>query len=249
MLTIERIYPALKLQRPTEMVRLPGTDRWVITQVNGKIFSFPKSNADVHVAINLKEQEPTWRQTFGIAFHPKFPSEPWCYITGSVGPRHPTEGARISRFKVTDVNKLTIDPESETILARWSSNDHMGGSPKFGADGYLYFSVGDGQRPNPPDPSGTGQDISDLQASVCRIDVDRTSGDLPYRIPDDNPFVKVPGARPEVWAFGLRNPWRIAFHPTRGETNRRAQKKFRRGFAVDSAACCPRIRQTRLTPV
>jgi putative heme-binding domain-containing protein len=110
-----------------------------------------------------------------------------------------------------------IDPATETVLMKWSSTDHNGGNLRFGTDGYLYFSIGDGQPPSPPDPQGTGQDISDVQASILRIDVNNPSEKLPYGIPPDNPFVKVPNARHEIWAFGVRNPWKMAFHPTTNE--------------------------------
>ena len=70
----------------------------------------------------------------------------------------------------------------------WSSVDHMGGSLHFGPDGYLYFSIGDGQRPNPPDPAGTGQDLTDLQSSIIRIDVDDQDENLAYANPGRQSF-------------------------------------------------------------
>src|SRR5262249_29850227 len=80
----------------------------------------------------------------------------------------------------------------------------------FGNDGMLYISTGDGAGPNPPDPLNTGQDISDLLSSVLRIDVDHKDKGKNYAVPKDNPFVKRKGARPEVWAYGFRNPWRMS---------------------------------------
>src|ERR1041384_2790443 len=71
-------------------------------------------------------------------------------------------------------------------------------------------------RADPPDPLNTGQDISDLLSSVLRIDVDHEAGGKPYRVPADNPFVSTPGARPEVWAYGFRNPWRMSFDERTG---------------------------------
>jgi putative heme-binding domain-containing protein len=87
---------------------------------------------------------------------------------------------------------------------------------KFGPDGDLYVSAGDGGDPDPPDPFNTGQDISDLLCSVLRIDVNHPEGDKPYSIPADNPFIHTPGARPEVYAYGLRNPWRMSFDSKTG---------------------------------
>jgi len=77
---------------------------------------------------------------------------------------------------------------------------HNGGDLHFGPDGYLYISTGDGANPNPPDVLDTGQDLSDLLSSILRIDVDREVNGKPYAVPPDNPFLKTPNARPEIWA-------------------------------------------------
>lgn len=82
----------------------------------------------------------------------------------------------------------------------------------------LYISTGDAADPDPPDGKRkTGQDVSDLLASILRIDVDQSAGTNAYRVPPDNPFVRTPGARPEVWAFGFRNPYRMSFDRATGD--------------------------------
>lgn len=213
----ERVYTDLNLQLPTEMIGVPGTDRWIVMQLNGTVYSFEKSGPlKQEVSLQLKDVSKTTFRTLGIAFHPKFPEEPWVYIAYGDVPRS-DEGVKLSRFRVTDPKLPVIDPKSETVLLKWCSLDHNGGNLRFGPDGYLYFPIGDGQPPSPPDPKNTGQDISDIQSSVLRIDVDNKTGSLPYGIPKDNPFVKVPEARDEIWAFGVRNPWKMAFHPETGE--------------------------------
>ena len=88
---------------------------------------------------------------------------------------------------------------------------------EFGPDGFLYASAGDGSPPSPPDMFNSGQDISDFRASILRIDVDREADGKPYAIPPDNPFVATAGAAPEVFAFGLRNPWRMSFDRATGD--------------------------------
>jgi putative heme-binding domain-containing protein len=123
----------------------------------------------------------------------------------------------VSRFTVRDTQPPTIDPKSEKIIITWQSGGHNGCSLQFGPDGFLYISTGDGTSPSPPDGLNTGQDISDLLSSVLRIDVDRAAGGKAYRVPADNPFVKLKGARPEVWAYGFRNPWRMSFDKKTGD--------------------------------
>ncbi len=95
------------------------------------------------------------------------------------------------------------------------SRYHAGGALRFGPDGMLYLALGDGQPNN--DPRGDGQNLETLQGSIVRIDVTAASEASPYAVPSDNPFTGIPDARPEIWAYGLRHPWRMAFDPATGE--------------------------------
>ena len=90
---------------------------------------------------------------------------------------------------------------------------HNGGDIQFGPDGMLYIPVGDLAPPDPPDPRNDGQNLATIAGAISRIDVDRRDPGLPYGIPKDNPFVDIQVARPEIWAFGFRNPWKMDFHP------------------------------------
>ena len=214
----EAVFTNVKLSQPTDLVRVPGTDRWIAVQLNGKVFSFNRSgDPDTRLSIDLKETPAKGWHAYGFVFHPEYPKQPHVYISMADKPKSDI-GTMLTRFTVTDPAIPILDPNSEVVLMRWSSFDHMGGSMHFGSDGFLYFSIGAGQRPSPPDPSNTGQDISDLQSSILRIDVNKPSvheklGELNYSIPSDNPFVDTPNARPEIWAFGVCNPWKMCFRP------------------------------------
>jgi len=118
----------------------------------------------------------------------------------------------VSRF--TSADKRTTDPATEEILLRYDQpyRNHNGGWIAFGPDGMLYIGSGDGGAAN--DPKGHGQNLDSLLGKLLRIDVSPAKG---YQIPKDNPFVNREGARPEIWAYGLRNPWRCSFDRDNGD--------------------------------
>ena len=143
------------------------------------------------------------RGLLGLAFHPRYATTGYFYVnyTDRRG------DTRIERYRVSANPDVADSGSARPILeiAQPYAN-HNGGHVLFGPDGMLYIPTGDGGSGG--DPHGNGQSRSTLLGKLLRIDVDR--GD-PYAIPPDNPFVKAAGARGEIWALGLRNPWRIAF--------------------------------------
>ncbi len=214
----ERLFPKLKFVEPLELVALPGSDRWLIIEHAGKIFSFPNDPAceSPDLFADLKQLNPEVTESYSLAFHPQFARNRQVYIWYILKPELP-DGTHVSRFKVTDTNPPQVDLKSEQSVITWKSGGHNGGCIRFGLDGYLYISTGDGAGPDPPDPLDTGQDIGDLLSSILRIDVDHAEKGRPYRVPPDNPFVNMAGARPEVWAYGLRNPWRMSIDRQTGD--------------------------------
>src|SRR5208283_933503 len=108
---------------------------------------------------------------------------------------------------------------SELVILEWRTEPagHNGGCLRFGPDGFLYVSMGDGAAPSPPDGYDTGQNLTDFLSTILRIDVDHQADGKPYAVPKDNPFVAFPGAKPEIWAYGLRNPWKMSFDRASGD--------------------------------
>ncbi|MGF1579686.1 MAG: PQQ-dependent sugar dehydrogenase [Gemmataceae bacterium] len=227
----QRAFPNLAFDKPVLFTSVPGTVRLLVAQERGKVFTFPNDQnvkkADLFVDLNaelknLPRDKGHWvRGLYGFAFHPNFRENRYCYICYVIQTKkrgqHLKDGTRVSRFKVTKTDPPRLDVESEKTIITWLEGGHNGGCLKFGPDGFLYISTGDAEVPNPPDPRATGQDVTDLLSSLLRIDVDTSTKDKPYSIPKDNPFVDTPNARPEIWAFGFRNPWRMSFDKATGD--------------------------------
>ncbi len=151
----------------------------------------------------------------GLVFHPDYAANGYFYVNYTHDP--PGDGpdvTRISRFQVSVADPDVASPASAAILMtiNQDASNHNGGDLHFGPDGYLYIALGDGG--GSQDPNARGQDLSTLLGKILRIDVD---GAFPYAIPLDNPFVGDVGALDEIWAYGLRNPWRFSFDRATGD--------------------------------
>ena len=153
------------------------------------------------------------RGLLGLAFHPQYPATPYIYVNYVIDG---TITNRISRFTLNPNNPNDIQENTEFILLEQAGvqTNHKAGGIAFGPDGYLYIGMGDGGGGG--DPSNSGQNLETLLAKMLRIDVNAPQGSLNYTIPPDNPFVGEPG-RDEIWAYGLRNPWRISFDRETGD--------------------------------
>ena len=145
----------------------------------------------------------------GLAFHPKYSENGYFYVYYS--PESEPRVAYVSRFQVSDSDPDRADTGSEEIVMRIEQpfSNHNGGSIAFGPDGYLYIGLGDGGGRN--DPMAMGQDPKTWMGCVLRIDVDSKAAGKKYGIPQDNPFANHKSIQPEVFAYGFRNVWRLAF--------------------------------------
>jgi putative heme-binding domain-containing protein len=230
-LRVEQVFQKLKFTLPVDMTRLPGGDRLFVVEQAGKIFSFP-SKGDAAQADLFLDLEGDFKSlvahpqakgisaAYGIVLHPKFAENRECFATYGLAAKEGKplkDGGRLSRFKVTELNPPRCDPKSEEVILTWLEGGHMGSAMAFGPDGMLYATTGDAGPAAPPDEHSTGQDVDDLLSCVLRIDVDHRDEERPYRIPPDNPFVNLPGARGEIWAYGFRNPWKISFDRATGD--------------------------------
>jgi putative heme-binding domain-containing protein len=213
----ERVFPKLTFQEPVEISSIPGSNYFLALEREGKVYAFPHQ-ADPEerfLMADLGEVTGQGGEIYSIAFHPQFAGNRHVYASLFI--RQPAPPfMRISRFVLNDSDPPALDLASETPIIEWPSDGHNGCSLAFGKDGYLYISTGDGAGPAPPDPLKAGQDLSNLLSCILRIDVDQTDGSRPYRVPPDNPFIHHPGARPEIWAYGFRNPWKISVDPRDG---------------------------------
>lgn len=154
----------------------------------------------------------------GLTFHPDFKKNGRFFVYYST--HYSAQGydhkSVLSEFKVSPDNPDKASPEEKVILEILEpESNHNGGQLAFGPDGFLYVGVGDGGGSGDKHgKNGNGQDVSNLLGKIIRLDV---NGKLRYKIPTDNPFFNTPGKRGEIWAYGLRNPWRFSFDKKTGE--------------------------------
>ena len=219
---VERMFPGLTFAKPLDVTPIPGTDRLVVLEETGRMFSFvPGAGVEkADLFAQLSAFDPEVSRSYALTFHPRFSENRFVFAWLNLDlhdAENREDGTKIVRFRVTDENPPRLDFSSAKTIITWRAGGHNGGNLRFGPDGMLYISAGDATKPDPPDVSVTGQDISDLLSSVLRIDVDHPDAGRAYGIPKDNPFIAMPKARGEVWAYGLRNPWRMSFDPKSGD--------------------------------
>ncbi len=220
---IERAFANLEFNRPLVLTHAgDGTNRVFVASQLGKIFVFANDQDVEEAAVYLDIKD---RVTYsdneneegflGLAFHPRYQDNGELYVYYTT--RKTPHTSVISRFRVSKDDPNRADPASEEEILRIGQPywNHNGGTMVFGPDGYLYIGLGDGGKRD--DPHGNGQNLGTLLGSILRIDVDHRDAGKAYAIPKDNPFVGRPGARGEIWAYGVRNIWRMAFDRETGK--------------------------------
>jgi uncharacterized repeat protein (TIGR03806 family) len=215
--TVEKTFTKIEWKAPIYLADEPGTDRlWVVLRGGEKdspsriVRVVDDPDADqVETLLEIPG-----KLVYAVCFHPDYRTNGFVYVFANGPTSEPQRNDRISRYTVTRGATTNIDPATEQVVLQWPSAGHDGGDLVFGLDGMLYVVTGDGSSDS--DSLNSGQTLDDLLGSVLRIDVNRTDGEKAYAVPPDNPFVDLPGACGEIWAYGLRNPWRMAVDPRTG---------------------------------
>ncbi|HEX2130237.1 MAG TPA: PQQ-dependent sugar dehydrogenase [Actinophytocola sp.] len=197
------------LSRPTSIAPLPD-GRLLITEKSGTVRAYhpetglaPRPVLDLRDRVSETENE---RGLLGIAVPRNFW---WSGVVYVAYTRESDEAVTLSRIRLRDGAERVILAQPHATFG-----NHNGGHLEFGKDGFLYLGIGDGGSGG--DPFNAGQDRDTWLGKILRIDVSRSCGHRPYCVPRDNPFVGVPGTKPEIWSWGLRNPWGFSFDPADG---------------------------------
>ena len=215
----EVVFPGVSFDRMVYLTHPAGIpDRLYLVLQPGRIMVFDNvpnpSSPEIFLDIRNKVSDRGNEEgLLGLAFDPDYRNNGYFYVYYSASsPRRSV----IARYHAPP-GKESVEPSTEKIIMEIGQpfSNHNGGQVTFGPDGYLYVGLGDGGSGG--DPRGHGQDLRTLLGTILRIDVSALDETGAYAVPPDNPFVVVQGARPEIWAYGLRNPWRFSFDRETGD--------------------------------
>lgn len=210
-----RVWPKLEPRSMVTFLPMPGGEwTWFIDQESG--WDGPMRVRRMRTGGDGSDAETLMDQLddlyYSAIFHPKFAENGYVYF-GANGPRSSRpRSSRVVRYTVRDGKP---DPASRTIIIEWPSDGHNGAALAFSNDGLLFVTSGDGTSTS--DLDRVGQEPSSLRAKILRIDVDHPAPGKNYSVPRDNPFVDDKRFRPETWAYGLRNPWRLTYDSVSGQ--------------------------------
>ncbi|MBK7142849.1 MAG: PQQ-dependent sugar dehydrogenase [bacterium] len=218
--SLEVAYPNLTFERPLWFGHAgDNSGRVFVIEQAGLILVFDSANAtavvdtflDIRVPVNDGGNE---EGLLGLAFHPDFETNGFFYVNYTASSPRRTI---VSRFTASPSSSNNVDEATEIPILTFDQpySNHNGGCLQFGPDGYLYIATGDGGSGG--DPHDNGQNRRTLLGKILRIDINSAEDGNQYAIPDDNPFANATdSSRPEIFAYGLRNPWRFSFDPANG---------------------------------
>lgn len=217
--TLTSAYPGLSFSASIFAAPVPGENRLIVVEQGGRVLAFvddPGTSVSREI-LNLSGQIifAGEQGLLGFAFDPDFQQNRYVYVHYTAPSSNPAQTSVISRF-TWDAGLDRIPLSSERILLEnpQTFTNHNGGMLAFGPDDMLYIAFGDSGSSG--DPNNEAQDLSTLHGNVLRIDVHPADPGDPYDIPADNPYLSTAGARPEIWANGLRNPFRFSFDSQTG---------------------------------
>jgi glucose/arabinose dehydrogenase len=203
-----RLVEVATLDQPLALAAREGDDALYVAQKTGRVMAVRDGAVDEDPVLDVSDEVSQGGEQglLGLTFSPD----------GARLYTNHTDADGHTRITEWMVNGDSVDPGSrrELLVVEQPFSNHNGGDLAFGPDGYLYIGLGDGGSGG--DPMGNGQSLQTLLGKMLRIDP-RPDGGVPYSIPGDNPFVDRSGALPEIWAYGLRNPWRFSFDRDTGD--------------------------------
>lgn len=212
---IKDAFPNLKFEQPLLLTNADdGSNIVYVVEKGGKIKSFKSNIETTEIFLDLSNKvniDGSEKGLLGLAFHPNYKENGYFFVNYT-----DKNSTIISRYKRSQYNPNIGDLDSEEIILNFNQpfSNHNGGYLEFGLDGYLYIATGDGGGSG--DPQNNSQNLKNYLGKILRIDVDSPSNEKPYTIPKDNPFAgNSEGYMEEIYAYGLRNPWRFSFDVAR----------------------------------
>ena len=207
---VENFFPDFPIQNLISFKFEPGSDGERIIYINNpsdikgtKLNRYDRKTKQTEVLMEADEM------MYSLAFHPDFSQNRQIFLSalGPIGAERGSKRVKVVRVDLSPDKTELIDLEAGDIIIEWPCNGHTGGAMAFGSDGMFYVTTGDGTSDS--DGLLSGQDLSRLYAKVLRLDIEHPDPGKFYSIPKDNPFVGQENVRPETFAYGFRNPWRV----------------------------------------
>jgi glucose/arabinose dehydrogenase len=197
-------------ESPVYLTTAPGIEELFVVEKAGRVIVFDQEQSSTRVYLDITDRVESGGSEQGllsVAFHPQFPQKNWLFVNYT----DENGDTVVSRY-TADAERADADSEMVLLNIEQPYRNHNGGQIDFGPDGNLYIGMGDGGSGG--DPQGHAQNLQSLLGKILRINVDQGE---PYTIPYDNPWADGADGRPEIWAWGLRNPWRFSFDSVTGD--------------------------------